>query len=173
VPADCSTVGWQERDWAKWTDEERSRYLGSSTRADTRAGPLRSRFGFHESSRRDLTLLAMLVSLGLSLATWHFHFFRLVAQQAPAQVPRATIVYGTGLAHMNGQSEAMTCTTMEVNAQGSLSCTAWTILSPGQQAVQAAALPAGTTCTAARVDQQTGRWVCLAGATTGSPSSAT
>jgi hypothetical protein len=56
----------------------------------------------------------MLVSLGLSLASWHFHLFRFVAQQAPAQVPRATIVYGTGLAHMNGQSEAMTCTAMDM-----------------------------------------------------------
>jgi hypothetical protein len=110
----------------------------------------------------------MLVSLGLSLASWHFHLFRFVAQQAPAQVPRATIVYGTGLAHMNGQSEAMTCTAMDMNAQGVQSCTSWTILSPGQQAVQAGALPVGTACLAAQVDQHTGRWVCTVEARTGS-----
>jgi hypothetical protein len=110
----------------------------------------------------------MLVSLGLSLASWHFHLFRFVAQQAPAQVPRATIVYGTGLAHMNGQSEAMTCTAMDMNAQGVQSCTSWTILSPGQHAVQAGALPAGTACLAAQVDQHTGRWVCTVEARTGS-----
>jgi hypothetical protein len=170
VPADSCTVGWQERDWARWTDEERSRYLGSSTRVDTGAGPVRSRFGFHESSRRDLTLLAMLVSLGLSLATWHFHFFRSVAQQAPVQVPLSTIVYGTGLTDLNGQSDESTCTAMEVNAQGIQSCTVWTILSPGQHAVQAATLPAGSTCLAAQVDQHSGRWVCTAGAMAGTPS---
>jgi hypothetical protein len=108
----------------------------------------------------------MLVSLGLSLATWHFHLFRFVAQQAPAQVPRATTVYGTGLTHMTGQSDAMTCTAMAIN-QGIQTCTSWTILSPGQQAVQAAPLPAGIACLSAQVDQHAGRWVCLAQARTG------
>jgi hypothetical protein len=112
----------------------------------------------------------MLVSLALSLVTWHFHFFQSVAQRAPVQVPRATIVYGTGLTDFNGQSDESTCTAMEVNAQGIQSCTVWTILLPGQQAVQASTLPAGSTCLAAQVDQHTGRWVCTAGATAGTPS---
>jgi hypothetical protein len=112
----------------------------------------------------------MLVSLGLSLATWHFHLFRFVAQQAPRQVPRATIVYGTGLTDFNGQSDESTCTAMAVNAQGIQSCVTWTILLPGQQAAQAAGLPAGTACLAAQVDQHTGRWVCTAEARTGTPS---
>ena len=163
-------MGWQERDWARWTDEERSRYLGSSTRVVAGAAPVRSRFGFHASSRRGVTLLAMLVSLGLSLLTWHFHLFQAVAQQPPLQVPRSTIVYGTGLTDFNGQSDESTCTAMEVNAQGIQSCTLWTILLPGQQAVQAATLPAGSTCLAAQVDQHTGRWICTAGAPAGTPS---
>lgn len=28
-------MGWRDRDYAKWTDEERSRFLGSSMRTDT------------------------------------------------------------------------------------------------------------------------------------------
>jgi hypothetical protein len=159
-PITCA-VGWHDRDWAKWTDEERAGYLTGSTRvgASDRVGGV--------SSHRGVTLLAMLLSLGLSLVTWHFHLLRFVGQHAPARVPLSSIVYGTGLAHFNGQSQEMTCTAMAVNGQGVQSCTMWTFLSPGQQAMQAAALPEGTNCAAVQADQHTGRWVCTARASNG------
>ena len=153
-------MGWHDRDWARWTDDERAGYLGSSTGIGHHPGT--------PASRRGVTLLAMLVSLGLSLVTWQFHLFRFSAHRLPAQAPQPAVVYGTGLAHFNGQSpEEMTCTAMAVNAQGTQSCTTWTFLSPGQQAVQAATLPAGTSCTAVEADQHTGRWVCTARASSG------
>jgi hypothetical protein len=159
-------VGWRERDWARWTDEERARYLGSSTRVAGAGVPVHEpEFGYEAcqaSRRRELTLLAMVVSLAASLVSWHFHLLRFVAHPAPAPAPRATVVYGTGLAHLNGQSQEMTCTAMTTNAQGSEVCTAWTLLLPGQQAVQAASLPAGANCAMVTADQQAGRWVCAA-----------
>jgi hypothetical protein len=50
-------VPWQERDWAKWTDEERDRYLGSSvSRGGTRRPPVR-RSGLNQplSKRQSLS----------------------------------------------------------------------------------------------------------------------
>jgi hypothetical protein len=164
-PITC-VVGWRDRDWARWTDEERASYLTGSTRMGASA-PAGQRFGFRQSSQRGVTLFAMLVSLGLSLLTWHFHLLRFVGQHAPAQAPLSTIVYGTGLAHFNEGSQEMTCTAMAANGQGIESCTTWTLLSPGQQPVQAAALPTGTNCTAVQADQHTGRWVCTAPASNG------
>lgn len=147
-------LGWQDRDWAKWTDEERTRFLGTSGRAPRIAGPA--------GQRREITLLAMLVSLVVSVLLAHSHLFGWLAarpaHQSAQHVP--AIVYGTGLAHVNGASQEMTCTAMATNAAGVEVCTAWTPLFPGQQAVQAAALPAGTSCPAVAADQHTGRWVC-------------
>jgi len=51
---------------------------------------------------------------------------------------------------------------MATDARGVESCTEWTLLSPGQRAVQATQLPVGTTCPAVVADQQSGRWVCTA-----------
>jgi hypothetical protein len=157
-------VGWRERDWARWTDEERARYLSSSSGVagtGVRVHEPKLGYGACQRSRlREVTLLAMAVSLAASLATWHFHLFRFVVNPAPSHAPRSTIVYGSGLAHLNGQSQEMTCTAMTTNAQGSELCTTWTLLLPGQQAVQATSLPAGASCSAVTADQQAGRWAC-------------
>jgi hypothetical protein len=154
-------MGWQDRDWAKWTDEERDRYLGGTTVS----APGRPEACGRASSRRtEATLLAVLVSLAVSLAGWHFHLFRLPALTHPAVVvPTTPVVYGTGLAQ-NGASQ-MTCTAMATDARGGESCTAWTILGPGQRAVQATPLPAGTACPAVVADQRSGRWMCSAATT--------
>jgi hypothetical protein len=152
-------VGWQDRDWAKWTDEERARMVGGSVSTTTtcpEANPRR---------RVERTALAIAISVVASLGVSHFHVLRLGGPPAsPAQpAPPPAIVYGTGLAHAPGGQE-MTCTAMESNAQGLQSCTTWQYLQTGQQAVQAATLSAGgPLCTAVVADQATGRWKCTRG----------
>ena len=151
-------MSWQERDWARWTDEERGRFV------DGHGAPARTQLGLR-SQRNELMLLAMLVSVVASLACWQFHLFSFpVSAPHAAAVPTAPFVYGTGLAH-NGASD-MTCTAMVSDARGSPSCTVWTILVPGQQAVQALQLPAGSTCPAVIADQHTGHWACTNAVTT-------
>jgi hypothetical protein len=158
-------VGWQGRDYAKWTDEERARIVGGRVSTQStcpQADPRR---------RVELTALAIAVSVVASLGVSHFHLLRLggppaAPMQQPA--PLAPIVYGTGLAHFQGSQE-MTCTAMESDAQGAQSCTTWQYLQSGQRAMQAAPLPAGgPLCTAVVADQTTGSWKCTRGQLPGS-----
>jgi hypothetical protein len=150
-------VGWQERDWAKWTDDERARMVGgraSTTTTCPRANPRR---------RVELTVIALAASVVASFGISHFRMLRLGGPPAllPARPP--AVVYGTGLAHMPGGQE-MTCTAMESDAKGVRSCTAWQYLQPGQRAEQAATLPeGGPLCTAVVADQATGGWKCTRG----------
>ena len=151
-------MGWRDRDWAKWTDEERDRFLGGTSAPPPRRLGVRSR-------RNELTLVALLVSAAVSLAGWQLHLFSFpISAPRAVAVPTAPVVYGTGLAH-NGASD-MTCTAMAADARGGESCTVWTILLPGQQAVQALRLPVGRTCPAVIADQHTGHWVCTKAVTT-------
>ena len=160
-------MGWQDRDWAKWTDEERERFLG-----DVRA-PVQIRGGWTHagharlhlrSPRIEVTLLAVLASLAVSLVGWQLDLFRLPIATHPAGVaPAAPVVYGTGLAH-SGTSQ-LTCTAVTTDARDVESCTDWTILLPGQRAVEAMPLPVGTTCRAVVADQRSGHWVCSAATT--------
>jgi hypothetical protein len=152
-------VGWQDREWAKWTDEERARMVGghvSTAASCPQTDPHR---------RVELTALAVAVSVVASFAVAQFHVLRLggppAAPLQPAPPPAA--VYGTGLAHAPG-GEEMTCIAMESNALGVQSCTRWQYLQPGQEAVRAARLPpGGPPCTAVVADQTTGGWKCTRG----------
>ena len=72
---------WQERDWAKWTDEERDRYLGTSgSRGGTRRPPVR-RSGLNQplSKRQAILVFAAIAAFvayavhnGLKLPTRGF-----------------------------------------------------------------------------------------------------
>jgi hypothetical protein len=150
-------VGWQERDWAKWTDDERARMVAgrvSTTTTCAQANPRR---------RVELTVLAIAVSVVASFGISHFHVLRLGGPPALQPAPPPAVVYGTGLAHMPGGQE-MTCTAMESDAQGVQSCTTWQYLQPGQRAVQAVQLrPGGPFCSAVVADQATGGWKCTRG----------
>jgi hypothetical protein len=150
-------MGWQDRDWAKWTDEERARMVGGrvTTTATTcpQADPRR---------RVELTVLAIAISVVASFVVSHFHMLRLGGPPALQPAPPPAVVYGTGLAHLGGQ--AMTCTAMASDAQGVQSCTTWQYLQAGQQAVQARSLPpGGPLCTAVVADPATGAWKCTRG----------
>ena len=152
------TVGWQEREWAKWTDEERARMVGGSV--STVACP-----GAPPRRRVRVSALAIAVSLIASFGIGSVSLLRPAGPPtAPVeQPPVSPIVYGTGLAHDPGGQE-MTCTAMESDAQGVQSCTTWQYLQPGQRAVQATKLPpGGPFCTAVVADQTTGGWKCTRG----------
>jgi len=157
-------VGWQDRDWAKWTDEERARFVGAGL-PTTGNSPQRD-----PRRRVELTALAIAVSVVASFGIAHFHLLRLASPPAaPVQpAPPPPVVYGTGLAHAPGGQE-MTCTALESDAQGVQSCTIWQFLQAGQRAQQAAALPAGgPLCTDVVADQATGSWKCTRGQLPGS-----
>ncbi len=102
-------MGWQDRDWATWTGEERDRLLAGM------CAPARTRLGIR-SRCNELTLLAMLVSLAASLTGWQFHLFRLpISPSAADVVPTAPVVYGIGLAHTG--ASRMTCTAMAADGR--------------------------------------------------------
>jgi hypothetical protein len=148
-------VGWQDRDWAKWTDDERARMVGGSPVARCPSS----------SHRMHVTALGALVSLVGSLTVWHIGFLR-PAHPVPAIAPQPpTVVYGTGLAHIGGSPA--TCTALATDGQGVERCTTWTLLVGSERAAQAAALPAGgPPCAAVVASQTSGSWVCTAGAPT-------
>jgi hypothetical protein len=146
-------VGWQDRDWAKWTDAERARFVGAG-RPTTIGSDPRTTVG----RRSEVTLLAMLVSLAGSWGVAHFHLLDAVRPAPVPAPPSRAVVYGTGLAHLDGRGT--TCTAMAADSLGAQHCTTWTLLAPGQRALQAEPLPAGTACSAVEADQESGRWVC-------------
>jgi hypothetical protein len=154
-------VGWEDREWAKWTDEERRRFLGAAPVPGRR----RARVGILDRAhgRSELTLLAIAVSLAASLAVAHFHLLSFGAAPPAGSFIRPAmprVVYGTGLSHLKGQARPMTCTAVAKDSHGFGSCTAWMIVAAGQRVVQAAPLPAGSSCSAVEADQHSGRWVC-------------
>ncbi len=136
-------VSWEDRDRAKWTPDERARFLSPEAGA---------------SRVRHLVLLAMLMSAVATLGFSEFHGFRFVHAQ---QAPQSPVVYGTGLAHWRGSSQQLTCTAMTTDTSGRQSCTSWSLIQPGQRLVPAVQLPTTPYCSAAEVDQQAGAWVCM------------
>ena len=146
--ADANGVGWEERDWARWTDDERTRFLGASTSARSA-----------RSRHRPQALAAVLVSLAASWLVWHLHASAPAAPVAPVVAAPSPIVYGTGLTTIAGGPT--TCTEFSIAADGTQTCSAWTVVQPGQPVEAAAPLAAGAPCALARVDQERGSWVCL------------
>jgi hypothetical protein len=160
-------VGWQDRDWAKWTDEERARFVGSSTHHST--WDERPRAVGRASAIRPGAFLAVIVSLVATLGLSGMLKIPLLERvHAPAS-PTQTFpnVYGTGVvvADQDGRSE--TCTEILDDA----TCTEYTFIQPGQHALRAAPLPSGETCPLMEVDQARGAWVCVKSAAPPAPPS--
>jgi hypothetical protein len=152
-------VGWEDRDWAKWTDDERARFYGGG-------GFHRGGGSFDESptgSRRSSSiLLAIVVSIVLSALIGFTNLNRVDLPgraHAAAASERRPVLYGTEV-RSDDAGSPLTCTSMVTVAAGSWSCTEWSIVMPGQRAVLAAPLTPGTRCAFAKVDQSAGRWLC-------------
>ena len=143
-------MGWQDRDYAKWTDEERARHLGGAATGSRR--------------RTEVTGLAILLSVVCTWGVVRFHVLR-PGQPVLSPIPPAlpAVVYGTGDGTLAGQET--TCTALAADASGAESCTTWQLLGPGQHAVQAAPVApiAGMRCVAVVANQETGRWTCTQG----------
>jgi hypothetical protein len=118
-------VAWRERDWARWTDEERRRFYGSGTvPASDRA------------RRNPVRAVAWGVIGLLTLAVAVLALYRGTLPAAPVEIA-PTPIYGERGVPPISNPEAR---------PGEIPR-----LAPGGS---------GTVCTAKRIDQRTGTWVC-------------
>jgi len=131
-------VGWQDRDWAKWSDDDCSRFSGGGTIAVS--GAL-------------LAVVASLVGFVVLARPGGMSLFHLDQPTTPR------VVYGSGLGDLMGRT--VTCTSMTFTERGG-QCSAWTPVLAGQRFVRAQQLPSGSGCSAADVDEHAGRWICVA-----------
>jgi len=124
-------MGWQERDWAKWTEKERSHLVGSTTGA------------------RPGAFLAGVVSLVAIV----------VFGQSALHHPRNPVpIYGDGrIVQVWGHPS--TSTKLEDLPSGA-TCDVWRFLAPHQPALPASPLQAGTRCAIIVADQASHRWIC-------------
>lgn len=155
-------MGWQDRDWAKWTDEERARFYGSGRRTSKRAT-------LAPTTTRDRSIsgvfLAVVVSLALSLVAAYFHFHVNVGAAdsrsvATPLLARHPFLYGTQ-SRRTGGSQKVTCTAMVAAPPGPWSCIEWSIVMPGQSPREARRLATDTPCVYAKVVQEERSWVCV------------
>jgi hypothetical protein len=124
-------VGWQDREWAKWTEDERRRYVGGGTAIVPGA------------------FLAVVVSLVAAVVL------------APPFRTRHVVrppVYGTGVV-VRLMNQNTTCTEQRLDS-GRWQCARWAILLPGQRALPAAPPAPGSLCAVVVVDQASRRWIC-------------
>lgn len=164
-------MGWRERDWAKFTDEERRLLYGASTgrtpfgtwkRASgpaSRLGPGAPPTG---APTRDLARTIVWSAVGAAVLALSL-FVLVVQRQRHALMPSlaaaaaAPVVYGRGSA--SDGSNRMTCVAEAANTRyGVWVCTSWAIVQPGQSLV--AAKDVGGPCGVRHVEQDTGWWVC-------------
>ena len=126
-------MGWQERDWARWTDEERSRFVGSSPAV------------------RSGAFVAVVVSLVATVVLAGAPGIQLLQRHHTPSIPP---LYGSGTVVLFAGHDG-TCTEIQNGA-----CTTYTPIEPGQRVLPAAPPPAGTSCPLLEVDQASGSWVC-------------
>ena len=128
-------MGWQDRDWAKWTEDERRGFFGGGAASGLSAVP-----------GAFLGIVASLVAI--VMLGQPFHHSR----------PTLRPIYGT--AEIDGpMGQRTTCTKMEIDA-GKWTCDVFSILLAGQRALPAAPLPPGSLCRIAVVNQASRRWTC-------------
>jgi len=133
-------VGWQDRDWAKWTEDERSRFLGGH--AAVAPGAFLAVV---------VSLVVLVVARPQAVAVLHFG-------RSPAAP--SSVVYGTGTAYAGTGGTEVTCVGLWVTPETGSHCSSWVTLLPGQRAVAAAAMPPTGTCAIIQADQSSGRWIC-------------
>jgi hypothetical protein len=152
-------MGWRDRDWAKWTDEEREWFYGSRRGGRDVAQPTGARRRLKRSSSRLTKTIAVAVACSLGA----FAFLKLDTDSHPSvPMTRASfppVVYGSDLRSAAGAGGRLLCTRL-VSNNGTKSCVVWSILRPEQTAREARPLAPGTFCFVTTVDQRSGSWVC-------------
>src|SRR5919198_3942883 len=153
---DGGPVSWHDRDWARWTDEERRRFYGAAPSG----APSRARRSLHPSGL--WTVLATLIVSVLGFAGYANRPW-----SAAAAPSAALVVYGDQAVPAAGEpvpapmapGGRRTVCTDEVERGGAWTCMTYAVLMQDQSAAQAA--PPPVPCTTERVvDQSLGRWVC-------------
>jgi hypothetical protein len=176
------TMGWRDRDWAKFTDEERrllygggrpkrscsrrssSLPSGSASHADGGPGSYTvSTRGFAKPAceSRSLRPLVWGSLAAIIIAVSAFAYAERPRPGVPnTEAPTQSVVYGGQTAlGKDGSNERLACTAEGANVRLRVwVCTEWTILQPGQ--VVAPAIDPGGQCGVHHADQATGRWVC-------------
>lgn len=143
-------MGWQDRDWAKWNDDERRRFFGSG--GSPRSG---RHGGFAPGAFLAVVVSLVAVVVGQSQGIDLLHLGR-----AHASIPIAPL-YGTGVVVKSFDgSENVSCTALSFDSLGEAHCAGWTYLVPGERAAPAAGMPARGTCATAEANQISGTWVC-------------
>lgn len=127
-------MSWRDRDWARFTDEERSRLYGGG------------------SSISPAGWVALTVA-AIAICAFAYVYLPGRSPTRPAQV-----VYSDGV-EVGGRVERLTCTGQTANTRlGIWVCTNYQILQPGQTVVRAR--DPGGPCGIRHVDQRAGAWVC-------------
>jgi len=153
-------VSWHDRDWARWTDEERRRFCAAPGGA-----PATPRRSLHPGG-----LWAVLATLVASVLGFAGYANRPWA--APSAPAAPAVVYGEQAVPIAGgplppasagdpraPGGSGTVCTDEIAEAGAWVCATYDVLAPGQSAASAA--PAAVPCANERTaDQSTGRWVC-------------
>ncbi|HEX3056059.1 MAG TPA: hypothetical protein VHP82_07970 [Gaiellaceae bacterium] len=142
-------MGWQDRDWAKWNEDERSRFFGGG-------GSPRSRgYGFGVGA-----FAAVVVSLVVAVVAQSQGLNVLRLNRAHrVSIPIAPL-YGTGVVERGMDGNDITCTELSFDSSGTSHCMGWTYLLPGERALPAEGMPARGTCAVVEADQISRHWVC-------------
>jgi hypothetical protein len=138
APADAFHVGWRDRDWARFTDDERQLVFGVP--------------GGHALDWLRLSVWSVTGLLALAVAGYASGSLR---HRPVTPLPAANVVYA-GPTIDRGR---LACTAESRNDTLRMwVCTEWTIVEDGQTTAKAA--DPGGPCGVRHVDQETHRWVC-------------
>jgi hypothetical protein len=145
-------VGWEDRDWAKWNDDERRRFFGSGGGSPRSGG----HGGFAPGALLAVVVSLVAVVVGQSQGINLLHLGR-----AHASIPIAPL-YGSGIVESLTGSGKVSCTALSFDSLGQTHCTGWTDIIPGERVIPPAGMPARGTCATAEADQTSGTWICTA-----------
>jgi hypothetical protein len=149
-------VSWRDRDWARFTDEERQLFYGGWS--GSRPCP---------PSQTEWSRLVVWGFVGMAIAAVIGFAWATRSHRASPSPPKlGPVVYGeqvlqTGTGGYYRAADDLTCTTESLNVRFRVwVCQAYTIVQPGQVARTAVDSDAGGQCGVRHADQETGRWVC-------------
>jgi hypothetical protein len=144
-------VSWRDREWARFTDEERRLlYGGGRSGCRSHGNPLAQPVTPGRLAWAAVGVLALVVSL------FSLYAHRRAKLVAPAP-PVSPVVYGGATGQVGRDRVACTAESANIRINAWV-CTEWTILQPGQ--LVAPARSRGGPCGVRHVDQPTGQWVC-------------
>jgi hypothetical protein len=148
-------VSWRDRDWARFTNEERRQFYGDSG--------YRSSFPSIPSQAQRVVFWCLILVAAGAVAGYAYtsRSDRVSPGQASPTLP--SVIYGGQMAYAGSgdpyENAQQACTSEAANTRlGVWVCVTWTIIQPGQTARPA--IDPGGQCGVRHVDQTTGTWFC-------------